>query len=197
MRWNNLFDDLESQLDHELSADDLDVRAEEERLRIGRLSLRERLLALHETAGAAEYSIRIDVGGVLSRVQPLSMGRDWIAGILIDETIRHTQVVVPFPAITSIIVDRAQVRASLIETPKETSQSLTARLGLAFVLRDLCRRRCELDLQLPNGKVHGTIDRVSRDHLDIAIHEIGTPRRETLVSHYRIIPLDQVLMVRL
>jgi len=46
MRWDNLFDDLESQLELELGAEDLDLVAEEERLRLGRLALRDRLVAL-------------------------------------------------------------------------------------------------------------------------------------------------------
>ena len=43
MRWDNLFADLEGQLEHELGAEDLELRVEEERLRLGRLSLRERM----------------------------------------------------------------------------------------------------------------------------------------------------------
>lgn len=74
---------------------------------------------------------------------------------------------------------------------------MSARLGLAFVLRDLSRRRCELDLVLSSGTVHGTIDRVGRDHCDLAEHEAGTPRRESSVAQYRIVPLDQLLMIRL
>ena len=42
MRWDNLFDDLESQLEQELDAEDIDLLAEEERLRLGRLGLRDR-----------------------------------------------------------------------------------------------------------------------------------------------------------
>ena len=45
MRWDKLFDDLESQLEREITAEELDLDAEEERLRLGRLSVRERLVA--------------------------------------------------------------------------------------------------------------------------------------------------------
>ena len=37
MRWESLFDDMESQLEQELGAEDEQLRAEEERLRLGRL----------------------------------------------------------------------------------------------------------------------------------------------------------------
>jgi hypothetical protein len=45
--------------------------------------------------------------------------------------------------------------------------------------------------------VHGTIDRVGRDHLDLAVHEAGQSRRQSAVQQYRVIPLDQLLLVRL
>jgi len=45
--------------------------------------------------------------------------------------------------------------------------------------------------------VHGTIDRVGRDHFDLATHESGRPRRQSAVVDYRTIPLQQVLLLRL
>lgn len=197
MRWDNLFDDLESQLEHELWSEDVDLRAEEERLRLGRMSLRDRIMSLHASAGGAEYSIRVDVAGNLVKVSPSNFGKDWMAARVMDETLRRTQVVLPFRAITGIVLDRPHIVSSLSTTPTEGSSALSARLGLTFVLRDLSRRRCELDLVLTSGTVHGTIDRVGRDHCDLAEHEAGTPRRESSVTNYRIVPLDQLVMVRL
>lgn len=197
MRWDNLFDDLESQLEHELWSEDVDLRAEEERLRLGRMSLRERLLSLHATAGGADYSIRVDIAGTRLRVGPTNFGRDWMAARVLDETPRRTHVVLPLRAIAGVLVDRAQSLSSLVDAPAEGASTLSARLGLTFVLRDLSRRRCELDLVLTSGTVHGTIDRVGRDHCDLAEHEAGTPRRESLVTGYRIVPLDHLLLVRL
>ncbi len=197
MRWDNLFDDLESQLEHELSSEDVDLRAEEERLRLGRMSLRERLMSLHNSSAGSDYSIRVDVAGAHLRVSPTNFGKDWMAARVIDETARRTQVVLPLRAISGVIVDRVHSLSSLAATPVEGATSLSARLGLTFVLRDLSRRRSELDLVLASGTVHGTIDRVGRDHCDLAEHEAGTPRRESSVTGYRIVPLDQLLMVRL
>ena len=82
-------------------------------------------------------------------------------------------------------------------TSEAGAHSLSARLTLPFVLRDLCRRRAALDLHTAVGDVHGTIDRVGRDHLDIAVHEPGKPRRSSSVTQYRIVPLGQLLLVRL
>ncbi len=197
MRWDNLFDDLESQLEHELWSEDVDLRAEEERLRLGRMSLRERLMSLHGSAGGRDYSIRVDIADIFLKLTPTNFGKDWMAARVIDDTTRRTQVVLPLRAITSVILSREHSLSSLTATPVEGASSLSARLGLPFVLRDLCRRRCELDLVLTSGMVHGTIDRVGRDHCDLAEHESGTPRRESSVTSYRVVPLDQLLLVRL
>jgi hypothetical protein len=197
MRWDNLFDDLESQLEQELLSEDVDLRAEEERLRLGRMSMRDRLLSLHASASGTEYSIRVDVAGSLLRVGPSSFGKDWMAARVTDETSPRAQIILPLRAISGIVLSRSHSRSSLAATPAEGESALSSRLGLAFVLRDLCRRRCELDLVLPSGSVHGTIDRVGRDHCDLAEHEAGTPRRESSVVQHRIVPIDQLLMVRL
>lgn len=200
MRWNNLFDDLESQLEQELGAPEVDLRGEEERLRLGRLSLRDRLLSIHDASGLpGQYSIRLVLGdGALVRITPMSFGKDWMSGELVGESQRRSQVVIPLAGIGSLILDREQVIASLRAAPAtEPSGGLSARLSLSFVLRDLCRRRSSLELQLIGGVLHGTIDRVGRDHLDVAVHEPGSPRRETEVTEYRLVPFAQLLVVRM
>lgn len=198
MRWNNLFDDLEGQLEHELGAEEVDLRGEEERLRLGRLSVRDRLQSLHEAAGSLDYSLRVRLlDGSPVRVHPLGFGRDWMSVELLEETPRRTQAIVPLSAIAGIVLDREQIAASLTARPGDGSRGLSARLGLAFVLRDLCRRRSPLDLTLLDGALHGTIDRVGREHCDVAVHEPGTPRRESGVAQYRILPFAQLLLIRM
>lgn len=198
MRWDNLFDDLEGQLEQELSAEELDLRAEEERLRLGRLAIRDRILAVHEASGK-DYSIRVFLAdGSALAVRPVTFGRDWFSADVVDDSTRRVQCIIPIPAIAAIAFTREQLAGSLVGTPGETTQtSLPARLSLGFVLRDLCRRRSPLELQTSIGSLHGTIDRVGRDHLDLAVHESGEPRRETAVSQMRLVPLAQVLLVRL
>ena len=61
----------------------------------------------------------------------------------------------------------------------------------------MTRRRTALAVETSTSVVTGTIDRVGRDHLDLAVHELGTPRRESAVDHIRVIALDQVLLLRL
>lgn len=198
MRWDNLFDDLEGQLEHELSAEELDVRAEEERLRLGRLSLRDRIVAVVEAQGSdAAAGIRIVLSdGTPLAVRPHTFGRDWFSADLIDDTRARGHAIVPMAAIASVVFTRAQAAVSLTATPSELSQtSLPARLTLSFVLRDLCRRRSAVDLSTLTGALHGTIDRVGRDHIDLAVHEHGQPRRESAVRESRAIPFAQLLLL--
>lgn len=195
MRWDNLFDDLEGQLEQELSAEELDVRAEEERLRLGRLSLRDRIVAVVEAQEVdAAGGIRVVLAdGTTLSLRPQTFGRDWFSATIDGAA---GQLIVAMAAISSVIFTREQATVSLTATPSELSQtSLPARLTLSFVLRDLCRRRAAVDVSTLAGPVHGTIDRVGRDHIDLAVHERGEARRTSAVRELRAIPLTQLLLL--
>ena len=194
MRWDNLFDDLESQLELELGAEELDLVAEEERLRLGRLGLRERLMALLRDAEPVHLTLR-ESAAIAVRLS--AAGRDWVAGDLEDAGGERTAAVVPLAAISSIVPTAQQLARSIRPDPSpEAATSLSARLGLTFVLRDLCRRRSAVDLVVGATRFHGTIDRVGRDQLDLAEHEPGVPRRDAAVSKFRIVPVSEVSLVR-
>ena len=200
MRWDDLFDDLESQLEQERSAEEDELLAEEERLRLGRLSLRDRLAALARAEeGSAPDPVRVLLTtGLVIDVRPRTFGRDWLAGDLhrgVEGDLGSgDQCILPLRGVSSLLLDRRQVRQSLGEPGP--ARGITDRLGLPFVLRDLCRRRSPLELHVPEGVLHGTIDRVGRDHFDIALHEPGTPRRESVVTAYRVVAVDRVALVR-
>ena len=197
MRWDNLFDDLEGQLEQELGAEETDLRAEEERLRLGRLSIRDRLFALGTERDDGPVRVSL-VNGSTFDLRPRTFGRDWISGDVVDQTVRGAQFILPLDAIAGLLLTRSQVSNSLEELAvTESERGLSRRLGLAFVLRDLCRRRQSVELVMSEGVISGTIDRVGRDHLDLAVHEAGTVRRENLVSHYRVVPFARLLFVRL
>jgi len=203
MRWDNLFDDLESQLEHGLSAEEVDLQAEEERLRLGRLRLRDRLVALHAVgSGELDYAVKIGVvSGEVIVVRPAAFGRDWMSGEIVgdpdERSRRHPQFILPLSSIGTLHLSREQLRLSLAKQPAPVTPPLAERLGLPFVLRDLCRRRTAVEVMLPSGSLTGTIDRVGHDHLDIALHEPGSPRRESLLTGMRIVPFAQVMMVRI
>lgn len=199
MRWDKLFDDLESQLEQELSAEELDLEAEEERLRLGRLAVRDRLIALHDLR--EEYGIVVTLAsGIRLAVHPVAFGRDWFSADMVADdgapARARGQCILPLAAIAGIGLAPAQVAASLVPHSRD-HPSLSSRLGLPFVLRDLCRRRHPLDVVLAHGELHGTLDRVGRDHLDLAIHDRGVARREPAVRELRLIPLAAVQLLRL
>lgn len=193
MRWDHLFDDLESQLEHELGAEEIDLLAEEERLRLGRLTLRDRIRAITPS------TVRLTLTDGTRLLLALgATGRDWIAGEEIRETGTGPSCVVPIASIAAVFPDPAQSTASLAPDAGAASAvgSLAARLGLAFVLRDLCRRRAPLHITTPREQLHGTIDRVGRDHVDLAEHDRGVARRDRDVRALRMLPLDHIVMVR-
>ncbi|HEY4224858.1 MAG TPA: hypothetical protein VGM70_03505 [Pseudolysinimonas sp.] len=197
MRWDNLFDDLESQLEQELGAEEVDLLAEEERLRLGRLTVRDRVTAMTSPGEGAVEQLRFALrGGELLTVAVGSVGRDWLAGELVGT--RRGSCVLPLAAIASLLPTAEQLARSMtVDAAAEVPVSLSARLGLTFVLRDLCRRRAAVELSTASeGVLHGTIDRVGRDHLDLAEHAPGEARRAAAVSRIRILPLSELLLAR-
>ncbi len=200
MRWDNLFDDLEGQLEYGLTAEEIDLKAEQERLRLGQLCLRERLIASYgtdvpRTSRAALTMVLTD--GSRIAVRPTTFGKDWFAADLIEQSQRNSQCVVSVPAIAEILLSKNQIEEGLRHPLAPGSgPGLSGRLALGFVLRDLCRRRQALEIRTLRGVLHGTIDRVGRDHFDLAVHEPGTLRRDREVSHYRVVPLSQFVLLR-
>lgn len=195
MRWDNLFDELESQLEQQLGAEEVDLLAEEERLRLGRLALRDRVREMGVGGEPLTFAL---VDGSRMSVTVDTVGRDWLAGQVIDSARRATACVVPLASLASVFPTPDQLARGLAASVDEPGPaSLGARLGLTFVLRDLCRRRAAVDISTPAGLVHGTIDRVARDHLDLAEHERGVPRRAYAVTGIRMLPLTEIVVVRL
>jgi len=192
MRFDLLFDDLENQLETQLDADAAQQRVEEERLRAARTSLRERLAALMR-GSAAGIRMRL-VDGSTIEVAPTAVGADWLAG----ELPGGAEAIVPVAAIASVSLSAAQARESRLRMPEPERPDLTARLPIGVVLRDLSRRRVALDVlsAFEPAAVHGTIDRVGADHLDLAVHARGDARREGNVVEHRVLALRAVAMVR-
>lgn len=187
MRWESLFDDLGSQLEQGLSIEEDALAREEERVRIARLGLRDRLVAMT----GRPITVTVRAGSALTLTVE-HVGRDWVAGAGAGEP--GGGVIVPFGAIASVALPLEWSRASLASAPER--DILTARLGLAFVLRDLARRRLYAEIILPVGSSAGTLDRVGRDHVDIAEHERDEPRRDRVVRRARLIPFEAIECVR-
>lgn len=185
MRWDELFADLEGQLEHGLGAEEREAQLEEERLRVGRATLRDRIAAI----GAEPLRFRL-IDGAQLEVVPRTVGRDWISGDLVGSA---AQVVLPLQAVLALLPTPDQVDRSLLPVSLGT---VTDRIGLAFVLRDLARRRRTLQLTTSGGVLSGTIDRVGKDHLDLAVHPADGWRRASSVARIEVLALTQVLLVR-
>jgi len=198
VRWDELFDDLEGQLEHELNAESGDLRAEEERLRLGRLSVRNRLVSLAGGNGSGIGAVLriVLVSGDTILIRPTTFGRDWVAADLLGGSTAASQCVLPLDAIAAVILALGDIEHSL-DSEAESAARLVERIGLPFVLRDLCRRRKGVELRTTTGVLTGTIDRVGRDHIDVAVHAPGTLRRSRDVEHYRIVPLQHIRLIRL
>jgi hypothetical protein len=194
MRWDLLFDDLASQLDLEQRAEERALALEEERLRLSRLGLRERLQALSaalEDGGGIRIQLR---GGTVISVRPAAFGRDWLSADLVERTPARS-CILPLPAVAAVLPERAQLAEPTGSDAGPSAPGLVDRISLSFVLRDLCRRRTPIALTTEDGDLHGTLDGVARDHIDLALHEPGVPRREQNLQGYRIVPLDRVRLI--
>ncbi|GAB2520565.1 hypothetical protein GCM10027267_16680 [Paramicrobacterium agarici] len=199
-----MFDDLESQLDSAWSAEEIERRAEDERLRIARLGMRDRLIALGRSSVGdrvppSPLRVILRCGREVSAI-PRTFGRDWIAADTIRQHGGNGACLIALAGISSILVNSDDAERSLAEgDPMGQDPQITDRIGLPFVLRDLCRRRSYASLSMATSRdaIGGTIDRVARDHLDVARHPRDTPRRARDVSHVQVLALAELDMVEL
>lgn len=190
VRWDRFFEDLEDQLDSEWEAERAALDTEAERLRLARLTLFERL---HALIGAVEADVVVDlVGGAGVTGAPVAVGPDWLA---VDDGGMRGALIVPLSAVVAL----GPTHADLLRSARGSAPGrLRERMTLGFLLRDLARRRVPVTIHAADGRDYcGTIDRAASDHLDLALHDRGAPRRADLVTGYRLIPLAAVAGVRL
>jgi len=193
VRWDRFFEDLEDQLDSEWEAERAALDTEAERLRLSRVSLRERLVALARDPRPVSVQLTDDTTlvGRLSRV-----GADWLAVTAEGADGAGGIVVVPLWSIVGIATTADAVLASVRDA--QAGPAIEQRMGFGFIVRDLVRRRLAVGVQLHSGRtLSGTIDRAGVDHLDLALHDPGAPRRAENVTGYRLVPFTAVVAVRL
>ncbi len=201
MRWQNLFDDLETQLLLEREAEADDRRIEAERLRAARLTLADRLRSSTVRAGVR---IRL-VDGTSVALRRLHSGADWLAGEELLASGAVVGCVIPLLAVAALELAPADSsrprcedrdRADFADDRAPVLSPTAERLTLAIVLGDLARRRLPVTAMTSIGRSHGTIDRVGADHFDLAMHDAGTPRREDAVRVIAVTPFAQLRLVR-
>ncbi|MEV4687687.1 hypothetical protein [Microbacterium sp. LWH3-1.2] len=194
MRWDRFFDDLEDQLASEWEAERAALDTEAERLRLSRVQLSERLTLLGARDGVAPTVASFDLAdGATLRASVTGVGADWVALAPADGP--GGAVIVPFAAIGAVGMPHADLLRTARPAPPRSP--LADRLTLGFVLRDLVRRRAGVAVHLVSGRVlTGTIDRAGADHLDLAVHDPGAPRRADAVSGYRLVPFTAIGWIR-
>ncbi len=182
MRWQGLFDDLEAQFDAAEAAELAGEVAERTRREAALLRLVDRL----RPAAGQPVTVHVPGTGPL-RGQLRDCGTDWL---LLEEAAGR-EVLIPLAAVLG--VGGLGARAA---SPAEENH-VAKRLDLRWALRGLARNRSGVALGLVDGSVvSGTLDRVGADHLDIAEHGAGEPRRASAVRQVRLVPLSAVALVR-
>lgn len=199
MRWERLFQDLEDQLDRETDAELEDIARDEERLRIARMSLMERVRDfLGQPREVPE--LLISVSQLILSSAVIRCGRDWMLVQVREPMSLAGTALVPITAVRSIRIGATrdnELRRHSGDALAETQRGLTSEIALTFVLRDLCRRRRHVTLRCGLSETSGTIERVGKDHMDIAVHSARLPRSAQPVSHVEIVPLVRIDLIHL
>jgi len=180
MRWEELFADLEGQLEEAERAEFTAEVAERSRYEHGRLRLVDRLAA----GVGAVLALRVQgVGRLVGRCA--DAGPDWL---LVEEGPR--EALVPLAAVLAVAgLDGSSVPPG--------GEGPVRALGLRLVLRRLVRDRAPLIVALTDGAVlTGTLDRVGADHVELAEHLPDELRRPGAVRQRHVLPLAGLAVLR-
>lgn len=183
MRWDALFDDLESQMAAGYRLD-LDAEiTERTRAEEAAVELADRLRGSLGRLIVVQLASGSTIEGTLSHVGSQAF--------VLDEP-QH-QMLVPYASAVRYL---GLSRLALAETSK-----VRQRLGLASALRGLARDRAGLTVLLAGGlagetTLFGVIDRVGRDYLDFAVTGDGEERRAANVRQLATIPFAALAGIR-
>lgn len=173
MRWQALFADLEAQAAALDAADLASEVADRTRRETALLPLVARL----RPAQGHSLALTVEGSGALGG-QLLDMGPGWL---LLDAA-ESGEVLVPMSAVLTV--------SGLGRWAEDDTSEVARRLDLRWALRQLARSRSAVRLTTRDGAViSGTVDRVGADHLDLATHATGVPRRVREVRQVITIPL--------
>ncbi|SFD96798.1 hypothetical protein [Blastococcus tunisiensis] len=182
MRWQQLFDDLQSQFEAEQAATEHAEAASQARAEVGAVRLAERL------GGALGFPLVLGVGAAGQVTGTLvGVGPDWL--LLTDEQGR--ELLVALPAVRTV---SGLGRRTAAPGP---AGAVRPRLDLRRALRGLARDRSALQLVLDDGTtLTGTVDRVGADYVELAEHPVDEPRRQGSVRGVRAVVIGAVAVVR-
>jgi hypothetical protein len=182
VRWEDLFADLDAQME-ELEAAELSSEvADRTRREIALFRLVDRLRA---TLGHPVTVFTLGGAKVAGRVA--GVGADWL---LVAEDFRF-EVLLPLDAITGITG-----LGGLTAAPGSEGK-VAAKLTLAYALRGIARDRATVAIALRDSTVvTGTIDRVGADFFEMAEHGLAEARRARDIRSVRTVPFAGVAFVR-
>lgn len=178
MRWDALFDDLEAQLDREARAELEAEVADRVRHERAQVALADRLLAASGRHLGLRLRGQVRLAGSCVDVSPA-----WV--VLRDGP---ASVLVPLSAVVAV----DDLGTAVAPEPG----AVLRRLGLGHALRALARDRAGVAVWTDAGVLTGTIDRVGADHLDLAEHPPGEPRRSAAVRGVVAVAFCGLLAVR-
>ena len=182
MRWDALFDDMEAQLAARQRLDFEAEIAERALVDSAGVELADRL------RGSLGLSIRVHLfsgaafEGVLSHA-----GSE---ALVLDEP-QH-QVLIPYAAAAQYV--------GLSRVAVSEPSTVRRRLGLGSALRGLARNRARVAIFVSHGRaeatLHGVIDTVGRDFLELALTREGEDRRQVNARQVVAIPFGALAGVR-
>lgn len=201
MRWDNLFHDLETQLDAEHAAAARDRQRERQREQISQTTLVDRVRALHSISSR----ITCVVGARSLACDVDSLGRDWFSGELFGQggqlgyavvsvvhITRVSMLALPATQSSQALIENAEARAG---KKQDGPVRLVDKIPLRIVLRDLCRRRKTVTVVTGEGSFSGTLDTVAADYIELARHSPDVARRQSLIERIELIPIVAVQIV--
>lgn len=179
MRWEQLFRDLEAQLEAEEHAELAAEVADRTRREWALVQLGDRLRPLV----GAPVSLAVAGGDVVLGTL-VEVGPDWL-------------LVAPAPGRQALVVTSAVLSVHGLGRGTQPERAVLAgRLRLGYALRAVARDRAPVVVVLRDGSaVPGTIDRVGADFVELAEHPVGEPRRASQVRQVRAMPFGAVAVV--
>lgn len=182
MRWQALFDDIDAQLTAATTAEHAAEVADRTRREGAAIRTVDRLRA----ALGQPLVVRV-LGAGSTRGAVLDVGPDWL--LLQDRSGREVLVVL------AAVLD-VQGLGRDVAVPGSEGE-VAARLGLGWAVRGLARARASVRAHLVDGTVlTGTVDRGGVDHLEMALHPAGEPRRQGVVREVRLVPFSALALLQ-
>lgn len=175
MRWDSLFDDLEAQFLADRALGREAEISERARVDIAGIELSDRLRGV----AGAEIKVSLRDGSII-RGSVGHVGSEWL--VLVEG---GRQWLIPFAAVLSY--------QGLGRLARKPASRMTQSMGIATALRVLSRDRADLIVHLAisagSGRdLRGVIDRVGRDHFDLAVVQQGEVRRVGSVTAVITVP---------